>query len=79
MMSNIQIGCPTPSLKNIKDLSNITGCGLMYCKKALLYSDGDMKKAEALVRDLTGGVVIRPNPWDEAEKKWKEKYEGAGK
>jgi translation elongation factor EF-Ts len=78
-MEHSAIDCPIPSIENIKTLSRMTGCGLMYCKKALMYTECDMQKAEALLQDLTGGVVIRPNPWDEAEKKWKEKYEGAGK
>jgi hypothetical protein len=75
-MEHSKIGCQIPSIENITTLSRITGCGLMYCKKALLYSDGDMKRAQELLQDLTGGVVIRPNPWDEVKKKFEEKYEG---
>ena len=35
----------------IKELRALTGASMIDCKKALLESDGDMKKAEAMLRD----------------------------
>ena len=31
--------------KDVKELRDKTGCGMMDCKKALTASDGDMEKA----------------------------------
>ncbi len=36
---------------DVKNLREITGAGMMDCKKALDAADGDMKKAEALVKE----------------------------
>ena len=38
------------SIKEINDLRKITGAGLMNCKKALLESEGDIKKAIEYLR-----------------------------
>ena len=37
--------------KDVKDLREKTGCGMMDCKKALTQSDGDMKKAIEFLRE----------------------------
>jgi elongation factor Ts len=34
----------------VKELREITGLGMMECKKALSESDGDIQKAEDLLR-----------------------------
>lgn len=39
------------SAKDVKDLRERTGCGMMDCKKALTESDGDMDKAIELLRE----------------------------
>jgi len=36
---------------DVKNLRELTGAGMMDCKKALDAADGDMKKAEALVKE----------------------------
>ena len=37
--------------KDVKELREKTGCGMMDCKKALTESDGDMEKAMELLRE----------------------------
>ncbi len=37
--------------KDVKDLREITGCGMMDCKKALTEADGDQEKAIELLRE----------------------------
>ena len=37
--------------KDVKDLREKTGCGMMDCKKALTESDGDMEKALDYLRE----------------------------
>jgi elongation factor Ts len=39
------------SAKDVKDLREKTGCGMMDCKKALTESDGDLAKAVDLLRE----------------------------
>lgn len=36
---------------DVKNLRELTGAGMMDCKKALDAADGDMKKAEAIVKE----------------------------
>src|SRR5665811_242645 len=36
---------------DVKNLRELTGAGMMDCKKALDAADGDMKKAQALVKE----------------------------
>ncbi len=36
---------------DVKNLRELTGAGMMDCKKALDAADGDMKKAEAMVKE----------------------------
>ncbi len=40
------------SASDVKALRDRTGAGMMDCKKALLESDGDMKKAEKILKEL---------------------------
>ena len=37
--------------KDVKELREITGCGMMDCKKALTEADGDMEKAQEYLRE----------------------------
>ena len=37
--------------KMVKDLREMTGAGMMDCKKALAATDGDMEKAVAFLRE----------------------------
>ena len=37
--------------KDVKELREKTGCGMMDCKKALTASDGDMEKALDFLRE----------------------------
>ena len=37
--------------KKVKELSTMTGCGLMDCKKALVETDGDIDKALKILRE----------------------------
>ena len=37
--------------KDVKELREKTGCGMMDCKKALTEADGDMEKAVELLRE----------------------------
>jgi len=37
--------------QQVKDLRELTGCGIMDCKKALTESDGDIEKAQAWLRE----------------------------
>jgi elongation factor Ts len=39
------------SAKSVKDLRDITGAGMMDCKKALSQTDGDVEKAVAYLRE----------------------------
>jgi len=43
----------------VKELREITGLGMMECKKALAESDGDMKKAEDLLRIKSGAKASK--------------------
>ena len=38
----------------VKDLREITGLGMMECKKALVETNGDLKAAEDLLRVKSG-------------------------
>ncbi len=40
------------SAADVKSLRDRTGAGMMDCKKALVESDGDMKKAEKILKEL---------------------------
>ncbi len=40
------------SAADVKSLRDKTGAGMMDCKKALVESDGDMKKAEKILKEL---------------------------
>ena len=42
------------SASMVKELRELTGLGMMECKKALLETDGDMKAAEDLLRIKSG-------------------------
>ena len=37
--------------QNVKELREMTGCGMMDCKKALTETDGDMEKAVEFLRE----------------------------
>jgi len=37
--------------QQVKELRELTGCGIMDCKKALIESDGDIEKAKAWLRE----------------------------
>ena len=37
--------------QQVKELRELTGCGIMDCKKALIESDGDVEKAQAWLRE----------------------------
>ena len=39
------------SAKQVKELRDLTGCGIMDCKKALIEADGDIEKAKAWLRE----------------------------
>src|SRR5215831_17071971 len=43
----------------VKELREITGLGMMECKKALEESDGDLKKAEELLRIKSGAKASK--------------------
>jgi len=64
---------PTPSAEEVILLRDLTGCGLMECKKALLYTECDMRKAQTLLRDYASGVRMQPDPWSEARHAWEAK------
>ena len=37
--------------QDVKELREITGCGMMECKKALTEADGDMEKAIEILKE----------------------------
>ena len=43
--------------KDVKELREKTGCGMMDCKKALTASDGDMEKALDFLREKGMPIV----------------------
>ena len=43
----------------VKELREITGLGMMECKKALVEADGDLKKAEDLLRIKSGAKASK--------------------
>ena len=43
----------------VKELREITGLGMMECKKALEEAGGDMKKAEELLRIKSGAKASK--------------------
>src|SRR3954463_8762125 len=43
----------------VKELRELTGLGMMECKKALSESDGDLKKAEELLRIKSGAKASK--------------------
>ncbi len=43
----------------VKELREMTGLGMMECKKALTEADGDMKKAEELLRIKSGAKALK--------------------
>ena len=43
----------------VKELREQTGLGMMECKKALSEADGDMKKAEELLRIKSGAKASK--------------------
>ena len=45
------------SAKDVKDLRQTTGMGMMECKKALTETDGDVQKAIELLREWAGGKM----------------------
>lgn len=45
------------SIENIKELRNITGVSIGECKKALEKSEGDMKKAEEFLKEVSKKIV----------------------
>ena len=45
--------------KDVKDLREKTGCGMMDCKKALAESDGDMDKAVEYLREKGLAAVAK--------------------
>lgn len=45
------------SAKDVKDLRERTGMGMMECKKALTDAEGDMDKAVELLRERAGGKM----------------------
>lgn len=45
--------------KDVKELRERTGCGMMDCKKALVSSDGDMEKAIELLREKGLAAVAK--------------------
>ena len=45
--------------KDVKDLREKTGCGMMDCKKALAASDGDMDKAVEFLREKGLAAVAK--------------------
>jgi elongation factor Ts len=47
------------SASTVKELREITGLGMMECKKALEESDGDLKKAEELLRIKSGAKASK--------------------
>ena len=46
----------------VKELRELTGLGMMECKKALAEADGDMKAAEDLLRMLAANVPVLGAP-----------------
>jgi elongation factor Ts len=47
------------SASMVKELREITGLGMMECKKALTESNGDMKAAEDLMRIKSGAKASK--------------------
>ena len=45
--------------KDVKDLRERTGCGMMDCKKALTETDGDMEKAIEILREKGLGCCCK--------------------
>lgn len=45
--------------KMVADLREITGIGMMDCKKALIEAEGDIKKAESILRIKTGSKASK--------------------
>jgi elongation factor Ts len=43
----------------VKELSEMTGLGMMECKRALADTDGDIKKAEELLRIKSGAKAVK--------------------
>ena len=43
----------------VKELREMTGLGMMECKKALIETDGDMKAAEDLLRIKSGAKASK--------------------
>src|SRR3954468_5840408 len=43
----------------VKELRELTGLGMMECKKALSEADGDLKKAEELLRIKSGAKASK--------------------
>src|SRR3954467_15872191 len=43
----------------VKELRDLTGLGMMECKKALAESNGDLKKAEELLRIKSGAKASK--------------------
>lgn len=43
----------------VKDLRELTGLGMMECKKALVETNGDMKAAEDLLRIKSGAKASK--------------------
>ena len=47
------------SAGQVKELRELTGLGMMECKKALAEAGGDLKKAEELLRIRSGAKASR--------------------
>ena len=50
--------------QDVKELREITGCGMMDCKKALTETDGDKDKAVELLREKNANATIITTDWD---------------
>ena len=48
--------------QDVKNLREMTGCGMMDCKKALAASEGDMDKAIEWLREK-GLAALPPKVW----------------
>ena len=46
----------------VKELRELTGLGMMECKKALTESNGDLRKAEELLRIKSGAKANKAEP-----------------
>jgi elongation factor Ts len=53
------VSTPTISAKQVAELRKLTGAGMMDCKNALAETDGDLEKAQELLRVRLGDKALK--------------------